>query len=294
MINPAGENKVAIVIPWFGRTLKGGAELQAWNLATRLSARGFAVEVLTTCCASFQDDWSSNGQPAGLTQEPEGFAVRRFPVETRDRAAFDRVCGYLLSLDPKTLKPGVSPISEEDERVFCEHLIRCPSLLGYLAHEGWRYSAFLFLPYLYGPILDGLPLVASRSLLQPCLHDEAYAYLRCVQQAVFSARHLLWLSQGEFELGCRLFGPSVLAKSVVGMAGIEPRITDESIPPAVPTPPGCAPAVRVAAGTKGSRQGHAAGRGGIPRPSSRQCFAVESRDCRPGPARPGRCGPPDS
>lgn len=215
---------VAIVIPWFGRELRGGAELQAWNLATRLSARGFGVEVLTTCCASFQHDWSVNELPAGVSREPEGFAIRRFPVEQRDRAAFDRVCGHLLGLDPRTLKPGVSPISAEEEKIFTEHLIRCPALLSYLKTDGWQYSAFIFLPYLYGPILDGLPLVASRALLQPCLHDEAYAYLRCVQRAVFAARKLLWLSTGEYELGCRLFGPAIWANSLVGMAGVEPRL----------------------------------------------------------------------
>ncbi len=222
MTLPAGENKIAIVIPWFGRTLKGGAEQQAWNLAVRLSARGYAIEVITTCCRSFQDDWASNHLEPGLASEPEGFAVRRFPVEARDRVAFDQVCGHLLGLDAKSLKPGVSPITEEDEQTFREHLIRCPQLLAYLEREGWRYSAFIFLPYLYGPILDGLPLVASRAFLQPCLHDEAYAYLRCVQRAVFAARGLLWLSEGEYELGRRLFGPSVVSKSVIGMAGIEP------------------------------------------------------------------------
>lgn len=213
---------LAIVIPWFGRELRGGAELQAWNLATRLTARKYAVEVLTTCCGSFQEDWSSNRHPAGLTVEPEGFTVRRFPVETRDRAAFDRVCGHLLGLDRRSLKPGVSPVSLEDERIFCEQLIRCPALLTYLEAEGRHYSAFIFLPYLYGPILDGLPLVASRAFLQPCLHDEAYAYLHSVQRVMYAARGLLWLSQGEYEFGVRLLGPSIHAKSVVGMAGVEP------------------------------------------------------------------------
>ena len=222
MNDPAPEKKIAIVIPWFGRELRGGAELQAWNLAARLTARGYSIEVLTTCCGSFQADWATNHHPVGVTSEPEGFAIRRFPVEPRDRAEFDRVCGYLLGLDTNTLKPGVSPISPADEQIFREHLIRCPALLSYLKQEGWRYSAFIFLPYLYGPILDGLPLVASRALLQPCLHDEAYAYMRCVQRAVFSARKILWLSEGEYQLGRRLFGPAVLANFSVGMAGVEP------------------------------------------------------------------------
>src|SRR5690606_4448655 len=46
--------RVAVVIPWFGRTLRGGAEEFAWQNATRLARRGHEVEVLTTCGAAFQ------------------------------------------------------------------------------------------------------------------------------------------------------------------------------------------------------------------------------------------------
>ncbi|MDQ3314777.1 MAG: hexosyltransferase, partial [Verrucomicrobiota bacterium] len=89
----SGARNLAIVIPWFGRDLKGGAEQQAWQIASRLAQRGHAVEVLTTCCRSHQDDWATNHLPAGVIAEPEGFSVRRFPVDERDRAAFDQVCG---------------------------------------------------------------------------------------------------------------------------------------------------------------------------------------------------------
>ena len=82
--------KLAIVTPWFGRELKGGAEQQAWQIAARLATRGHEIEVLTTCCRSHQDDWSTNRLPAGMSTEPEGFSTRRFPVVPRDRAAFDR------------------------------------------------------------------------------------------------------------------------------------------------------------------------------------------------------------
>ena len=55
--------KLAIVIPWFGLELKGGAEQQAWQIATRLAQRGHDLEVMTTCCRSHQDDWSTNHLP---------------------------------------------------------------------------------------------------------------------------------------------------------------------------------------------------------------------------------------
>ena len=79
---------IAIVVPWFGKNLKGGAEQQAWQIATRLANKGHQIEVLTTCCHSFQDDWSVNHLKSGLSQE-EGIKIRRFEVDSRDHPRFD-------------------------------------------------------------------------------------------------------------------------------------------------------------------------------------------------------------
>ena len=110
---------LAIVIPWFGAELKGGAEQQAFQIATRLAARDMPVEVLTTCCRSFHDDWATNHLPPGVTQEQQrGLTVRRFPVGARDREAFDRVNAKLLALSPLDLRAGVCPVSNADARIF--------------------------------------------------------------------------------------------------------------------------------------------------------------------------------
>lgn len=213
--------KLAIVIPWFGRELKGGAEQQAWQIASRLSAHGHDVDVLTTCCRSHQDDWATNHLPAGESTEPEGFRVRRFPVTPRDRASFDRVCGPLMNLETHKLKRGVSPISPEEASIFVNELIKSPELLECLAAQRTQFDWFLFLPYLYGPVLHGISLVGDRAALQPCLHNEAYAYLPQVADAFHLAAKLLFNSDGELELALRLFGPGIWKKSTVVGEGVE-------------------------------------------------------------------------
>ena len=213
--------KSAIVIPWFGRDLKGGAEQQAWQIAARLAARGHEVDVLTTCCRSHQDDWATNHLATGATNEPEGFTVRRFPVTPRDRASFDRVCGPLMNMDRRELKPGVSPVSSEDASIFVNELIKSPELLAFLSARSTDYDWFLFLPYLYGPVLHGVSLVGDRAVLQPCLHDEAYAYLPQIADAFHLAAKLLFNSDGELELALRLFGPGIWKKSIVVGEGVE-------------------------------------------------------------------------
>jgi len=212
---------IGIVIPWFGRNLKGGAETHAWQIASCLAAREHDVEVLTTRCRSHQDDWATNHLPTGLTREPEGFSIRRFTVKRRNRKAFDRVAAHLQGLPKTTLKPSVSPLSKADEAIFSHELIKSPALLEYLEYNADNYHAFLFIPYLYGPILNGLPLVSKKAWLQPCLHDEAYAYLQPVARIFHQARGILFLSEGELKLALQLYGPGIFPKSIVVGGGVE-------------------------------------------------------------------------
>jgi glycosyltransferase involved in cell wall biosynthesis len=212
---------LAIVIPWFGAELKGGAEQQAFQLATRLAARGARVEVLTTCCRSFQDDWATNHHAPGRV-EAHGFNVRRFPVGARDREAFDRVNAKLLALTPLDLRAGVCPVSATDAEIFSTQNINSPALLEHLRAHGDDYQSFIFIPYMFAPATSGLPLVAERAYLLPCLHDEPAAYFPVVENLFHRARLLLFNSDGEQELAARLYGgASVFARGVVAGEGIE-------------------------------------------------------------------------
>lgn len=212
---------IAIVIPWFGRDLKGGAEQQAWQVATRLAARGHPIEVLTTCCRSFLDDWSENDLPAGESFE-SGVLVRRFLVDRRDRWVFDDLNRELLAKPLGSLLPGVSPVvPQERAAIWHQQNINSEALQAYLQKHSSNYSAFVFLPYLYGITLQGLPLVAEKAWLQPCLHNEAYAYLPTVGNIFYQAKKLLFISAGEMQLASRLYGPTIFTKGVVAGAGIE-------------------------------------------------------------------------
>lgn len=211
---------LAIVTPWFGRNLKGGAEQQAWQLASRLATRGHTIEVLTTCCRSFQDDWAVNHFQVGVSQE-DGIKVRRFRVDSRNHQAFDSVNQLMLSLPLSELKRGVSPVDLAKSAIFCAENINSLQLIDYLKVQYNYYQAFVFLPYLYGCVLNGLPTVKDKAFLQPCLHDEVYAYLPEVAEIFHSAKRLLFISEGEAQLAIKLYGPGIIAKSLMAGAGVE-------------------------------------------------------------------------
>ena len=212
---------IALVIPWFGKNLKGGAEQLAWQAARRLAGRGHNVEVLTTCSESFLADWDVDFYPPGREHvAEEDFIIRRFPLAPRVQEKFEQACHQLM-LAADRLSPGISPVSGEMASDFSRHNINSDALLAYLRDYADSYDVFLFLPYLYGPILNGLPLVKERAVLQPCLHDEAYAYLPDTEKIFRCCRKIFFNSHGEFQLALNLYGPGIYPKSLVIGSGVE-------------------------------------------------------------------------
>jgi glycosyltransferase involved in cell wall biosynthesis len=221
------QQPIAIVTPWFGKDLKGGAEQQAWQIATRLALRGHRVEVLTTCCRSFAEDWAVNHLGRGESLE-SGMTIRRFPVDSRDRIPFDNLNRELLAIEHGRFAPGVTPVPRERASIWTNENINSSELEAYLKIHQATYKSFIFIPYLYGIVLRALPLVASRAWLLPCLHDEAYAYLPDVAALFQAAIGLLFNSHGEMQLAAKLFGPMVFGKGHVTGEGIELDVGESS------------------------------------------------------------------
>lgn len=219
---------IAIVTPWYGADLHGGAEQQARQVALRLAARNHEIVILTTCNRSFHEDWSANFHPPGDSSE-DGVTIRRFVVDVRDSLAFDQVNAKFLNFERSRLRAGVSPLTSADASTFVHENIKSAALLEHLRDASDAYHAFIFLPYMFAPAVLGLPIVADRAWLQPCLHDEPAAYLPQVAAMFRSANGVLFNSAGEMELALRLYGPGIYDRSTVVGEGIESRRRD---PPA--------------------------------------------------------------
>ncbi len=207
-------------MPWFGAQLKGGAEQLAWQVATRLAARGHRIEVLTTCCKSFLENWETNHYRPGRYREA-GVVIHRFKVDRRNSRAFSDVNTRMLAIPRQHLKYGVCPVAADDSRIFVDENINSTALLNHLEQNRESYQTVVFVPYLYGPILKGLARIAGQVFLQPCLQDEIYAYLPQVERIFQKATGILYNSEGESELASRLFGPSIIPKGTVVGSGIE-------------------------------------------------------------------------
>ncbi len=197
-------------------------------MAEHLAERGHSVDVLTTCCPSFNDDWERNSLRAGVERRGN-LTIRRFRTDKRDRRAFERVNAILLSLHTARLRRSISPVGYADAEAFCRNGINSATLYAYLASDGAHYDRVVFIPYMFGTTLYGLPLVADRAYLQPCLHREAYAFLPRVAQAFHAAKGLLFNSEGELAVAVSLYGPGIISKSFVVGEGIDP-VGDVAMP----------------------------------------------------------------
>lgn len=206
--------RLAFVIPWYGREISGGAEAECRATALALARRGVAVEMLTTCALDHGSDWV-NYHPEGVTEE-EGLTVRRFKVRPQDAARFARLNTRLL------MGGTLSPLEEE---AFVRESIHSDALYAFLGAERDRYW-YCFIPYLFGTTLEGALVAPERSFLIPCLHDEPYAYLQRTREVLRRVRAVLFHTEAELALARRVAGDGGGAFHLVG-EGVDTAITGQ-------------------------------------------------------------------
>lgn len=197
---------IAFVIPRYVRSM-GGAEALCAALGRALQADGCTVTILTTCAADNRT-WA-NEMPPGAFDE-EGLSGVRFPVDERNLERW-------IPLQLRLSDGGALTIDEQLD--WLEHSVTSSGLISYLAEWGHTFDVMLFAPYLFGTTFWGSQVHPERSVIIPCLHDEAAAYLPAIRAMLRSVRGVMFNAQAEGMLAKRLHG--VLRGGVVGM-GFDP------------------------------------------------------------------------
>jgi glycosyltransferase involved in cell wall biosynthesis len=200
----------------YGDGVVGGSEAVLREAAHGLAARGWQVEVLTTCARDHYT-WA-NVYPAG-TSVVDGVVLRRFPavVDTRRELR--------ATLGARVLAGERLTITEQERWVNDD--LRVPELFHHLLDSAAGYRALVLSPYMFWPTFACAQLAPQRTILMPCLHDEPFAYLD-VFQPMFSGVQAMWfLTEPEHRLAHRLFGVprnhAVLGAGVHAPAGYAPE-----------------------------------------------------------------------
>lgn len=188
--------KIGFVIPWYADGIPGGAEMELREVASHLHYAGVPIEILTTCVKEFGADWSENYYKEGEDRTANGIPIRRFKARKRDTAAFDAVNAKLMSN---------TPVTPDEEDVFLTEMVNSPDLYAYMEQNGEDYSLFVFIPYMFGTTYNGLRIFPEKSVVIPCFHDEAYAYLSRFREIFPTAAGMIFNAQPEADLAERLY-----------------------------------------------------------------------------------------
>jgi glycosyltransferase involved in cell wall biosynthesis len=207
--------RLAIVVPRYGPGIVGGAETLCRDYAERLCGAGHEVEVLTTC-ARDHFTWR-NELPAG-NSVINGVTVRRFPVT---HAKDDSVVNALHA----RMGAGFW-LDAAGEQRWVENAGQSDVMLDAIAQTAKRVDAIFFAPYLFASTILGARVAPERSLVIPCLHDEAYARFGVVRDTLRGVAGLIFNSAPECELAERILGSSMPRHRVVGVGFDEPAALD--------------------------------------------------------------------
>ena len=199
--------KIAFVIPWYAEKIPGGAEMETREVTKHLREAGMNVEILTTCVKEFVSDWGVNYYPEG-TETILGVPVRRFKVKKRDAKAFDEVNIKLMN--------GIL-ISDEEEQVFINEMVNSPALYKYISEHEDEYTAFVYIPYMFGTTYVGIKACPEKAVMIPCFHDEAYVYMKIFRELYSQAAGMIFNARPELELTERVYDTENVEKIVMGI-----------------------------------------------------------------------------
>ncbi len=220
MVSPGGERPESQVLPVnassldpverkgrlgfvparYGDGVVGGAEAVLREMAHGLAARGWDVDILTTC-ARDHFTWANEFDP-GVEVTSDGVTLRRF------RTVISTPRAERASLNA-AISAGAHLRLGDQERWMNDD-VRLPELFHYLVDEAASYRALVFAPYLFWPAFACGQVAPDRTILMPCLHDEPEAYLDIFHPVFSGSRGLWFLSDPERDLA----------------EAIHPRLTD--------------------------------------------------------------------
>lgn len=216
--------RFAFIIPRFFDGIAGGAETLMGTIATRLKARGDTVEVWATC-AKDNRTWSNEFAPGA--SEVSGLPLQRFIVDPRNLDAWIPI--------QLALHDG-HKISTEDQLTWMAESVNSRALYSHIARHARDFDALFFGPYLFGTTFWGSLIAPEKSILIPCLHDEAYAYQDVIASMFRQVRGCLFNAEPEMDLARSLYGD--IPGGVVGMGfdmptpesvnRLEPYFTDDA------------------------------------------------------------------
>ncbi|WP_026499062.1 glycosyltransferase family 4 protein [Butyrivibrio sp. WCD2001] len=200
--------KICFVIQRYGTEVNGGAETLCKQLAERMTDR-YEVHVLTTKAIDYmtwKDEYKAD------EEDINGVKVRRFSVKKcRNIRIFNAINWVFLH---RMLSPAL------ENRWITEQGPYVPELLDYIRDHKDDYEAFIFMTYLYYPIVKGISIVPEKSIVLPLAHDEPFLRMRIFDDVFKLPKAFLFETDEERDLVRRKYNNYHIPYRLGG-AGVE-------------------------------------------------------------------------
>lgn len=215
--------RLAIVTARYGQNVVGGAEGQARALAEAAVARGWHVQVWTTCAESHVS-WE-NTAPAGTTSI-NGVTVHRFLVDPWDPQPFAQYHVELLQTAYRDTAV---------QRRWIESGPRSQELYDHVAAHAGEFDVVMALPYIALLLYPAIELAADHVVLWPCMHNEIYAYMPPIREKIESVWATAFFSPEEEELALGPVGLKLQRHAVIG-GGVSIAPVEQAVEPDLDNP----------------------------------------------------------
>ena len=199
--------RLLCVVPRYGENVLGGAEALIRGFAEGAPALDCDVHILTTC-ATDAITWD-NVAPRGAVRE-NGVPVWRYPLQPVNSPRRQQELHYKLMTH--------QPLDPAEQYEWLDNGPHSPALYAHLQRYSREYDAIIFAPYVFPLIHYAAVIDPARSVIWPCLHDEAFLRFESTRLMLSRARGVIFNSQPESELARHHIGS--LAHSVVAGVGV--------------------------------------------------------------------------
>ncbi len=201
--------KIALINQRYGKEVNGGSEYYTMQMAQRLRTY-YEVEVLTSKALTY-DKWADY-----YTQDVEridGITVRRFGVKRKRNRYIQRLLKEMIVHFGMNTKR----VTAAWNRMLGPYV---PELIAYVDAHIDEYDAFIFITYMYYPVVFGMEKAADKAIFVPTAHDEYLIYFKIYEKIFRIPKKIVYLTEEEKEFVQGQFHNEHVESRVVGM-GIE-------------------------------------------------------------------------
>ncbi len=197
---------IALVVPRFAEgTTLGGAETLMRETALNLADSGHNVSILSTC-ATNHFTWKN--ELAAGEKEFENIKVILFKVnEDRNLDLFHKIQTKISNFEDVTI---------EEEELWHKNNVSSDDLYEHIRNNT-NYDKIIVSPYLFGLIYFTAKIYPEKTILLPCLHDEAFAYLQTIKNMFKNVHSYIFNTEPEMNLAKKLYDIDTSRAIVVGM-----------------------------------------------------------------------------